>query len=77
MNHLVKIPTELGREGALQIAKFWLLSVVRKRIRTIEEFAEEEVMLPRDGGKFGGQPFRVERQPFVRLLWNEMQSALG
>ena len=54
----------------------WFISQIRtKLVRTIEQFAEEEVILPEDGGPYGGQPFAVRRQPFVSLLWAEMQSS--
>ena len=51
-----------------------LVAMVTKPVRTIEQFAEEEVFLPNDGGQFEGQLFAVRRQPFVALLWKEMQS---
>lgn len=51
-----------------------LLQAVTNPVRTIEQFAEEEVILPKDGGPFEGQLFASRRQPFVSLLWKEMQS---
>ena len=45
-----------------------------KPVRTLAQFAEEEIVLPRDGGPFEGQMFRVDRQPFARLLWDELDS---
>ena len=51
-----------------------LVAMITKPVRTIEQFAEEEVFLPNDGGPFEGQLFAVRRQPFVSLLWKEMQS---
>ena len=45
-----------------------------ERVRTILEFAESEITLPRDGGPFQGQKFRSHRQPYVRLLWSEIES---
>jgi phage terminase large subunit GpA-like protein len=36
------------------------------RMRTMREFAEQEIVIP--NGPYVGEPFRVERQPFVGLL---------
>lgn len=54
----------------------WARSCHSRRVRTLEEFAEEEVILPNDGGPAGGQPFSVARQPYVALLWREIFSGL-
>lgn len=44
-----------------------------RTLRPLEQFAEEEIILPMDGGPYQGQPFRLARQPYVALLWYEMQ----
>jgi len=41
------------------------------KLRSIIEFAEEEIRLPRDGGPHEGQRFKRERQPYVELLYNQ------
>ena len=41
-------------------------------LRDIGEWAEEEIILPMDGGPFEGQPFELARQPYVRLLYDEI-----
>ena len=58
----------------LETVSWVLSSMLTKAVRTIEQFAEDEVFLPNDGGPFEGQLFAVRRQPFVSLLWKEMQS---
>ena len=50
------------------------VSARSQKVRTILEFAESEITLPMDGGPFQGQKFRSHRQPYVRLLWSEIES---
>ena len=52
-------------------AKF-LEGCVSKPVRSIQEFALDEIILPMDGGKHGGQAFSLDYQPYVELLWNEL-----
>jgi phage terminase large subunit GpA-like protein len=40
----------------------------------MSQFAQEEVVMPRDGGPFSGEPFNFDFQPYVRLLWDEIDS---
>jgi hypothetical protein len=42
------------------------------RVRTLGEFAEQEIILP--DGPFAGRPFRLDRSPVARLLFNELDS---
>lgn len=70
--HLTRdLKTQLDLESARIV--FGLMK--SKPVRTIEQFAEEEVFLPKDGGPFEGQLFACRRQPFVSLLWKEMNSS--
>jgi len=41
-------------------------------VRPIREFMEQDVIIPT--GRFQGEPFRVDRQPFTGLLFDEMAS---
>lgn len=43
-----------------------------RELRDIAAFAEEEIVLPMDGGPFEGQPFEGSRQPYVKLLYHEI-----
>ena len=56
----------------LYFARFLKLCQSRK-VRPLEQFAEEDIVLPMDGGPFQGQRFSLYRQPYVRLLYHEMQ----
>lgn len=56
------------------LAQELVASCRTRKVRTIREFAEQEIILPEDGGPFEGQPFSVDRQPFVELLWDELMS---
>ena len=52
----------------------WLSEHARApRLRTMEQFAEEEMVLP-PTGRYGGRPFRCDRQPFTRLWLREIDS---
>lgn len=64
-----------NNKATVDSVKWVIASMITKPIRTIEEFAEQEVFLPKDGGPFEGQLFAVRRQPFVSLLWEQMQSS--
>jgi phage terminase large subunit GpA-like protein len=51
----------------------WFLRAARaKRVRTMRQFAEEEIVLP--GGPFAGRRFRCSRQPFAALWFAEVDS---
>lgn len=43
------------------------------RLRSISEFAEQEIVLP-PGGPHGDERFNLDRQPFARLLFQEIES---
>lgn len=65
---------ERGNEIARAELLAWASSCLSRRVRSLIEFAQEEVILPDDGGPFSGQPFDILRQPYVRLLYEEILS---
>jgi hypothetical protein len=44
-----------------------------RELRSIMQFATEEIILPMDGGPFQGLPFSPENQPYVGLLYHELE----
>jgi hypothetical protein len=51
----------------------WCLSQARpQRLRSMRQFAEEEVIIP--DGPFAGRPFRCARQPYTGLWFDEVDS---
>lgn len=47
---------------------------ISREVRSMVQFAIDEVVMPNDGGPFEGEPFDPESQPFVTLLFNEIES---
>lgn len=58
-----------------ELAEFrWFVDAARPpRRRTMRQFAEQEIVLPT--GPFEGRRYSVDRQPFARLLLDEIDSA--
>lgn len=48
--------------------------VIPRARRTMTEFAEQEIICP--SGPFKGEAYRLDRQPFVRLLFQQIDSGL-
>lgn len=44
------------------------------KVRTMAEFAAQEIICPNDGGPFAGEPFDLDRQPFARLFLEALDS---
>lgn len=57
---------------AKDLAGVLVTNARRKAARTLREFAEQEIIVP--DGEFEGQPFRISRQPYVGLLYDEIDS---
>lgn len=67
------MPTTLTTPDPVQEEGRYLVEQARApKLRTMREFAEQEIVLPRDGGPFEGQRFRIHRQPFMRLWFDEL-----
>lgn len=47
-----------------------------RELKGMIEWAEENVILPRDGGPFEGLPFSRDRQPYLYLLAEEIRNGL-
>lgn len=61
-------------EGPTMDALRRMAAMVRPaRLRTIGQFAEQEIILPT--GPYAGQRYRIERNPFVRLWFDALQFA--
>ena len=61
----------------MQTAKFFasvIAGCLSKNVRTLLQFACEEVVMPNDGGPAAGEPFSAETQPYVVLLFEEIGS---
>lgn len=43
------------------------------QLRSLRQFALDEVFLPDDDGPFAGEKFTLENQPYVDLLWKEIE----
>ena len=43
-------------------------------VRPLRQFVREEIILPNDGGPFEGEPFDPECQPYVDLLYEELEA---
>ena len=66
-------PTAVSNLSPAGDAGLFLVDACRSpRVRTLVEFAEQEVVLPT--GQYKGQKWRAERQPWVRLLFEELDS---
>lgn len=42
-------------------------------VRSLRQFAREEIILPSDGGPFEGEPFNPDCQPYVDLLYEQLE----
>jgi hypothetical protein len=51
-----------------------ILSATSSDARSLRQFAEDEIWLPRSG-PYGGLRFRVDRQPFTGLLFDELENS--
>lgn len=58
--------------SAWRLAASKLREAKPRRLRTLREWAEAEVVIPT--GPHRGRRFRVDRQPFVGLLWDAIDS---
>lgn len=52
----------------------WCQRAMSRKVRTVAEFAEQELVLPEDGGPHEGERFRLDSQPFARLLYHEIDN---
>jgi len=62
---------EFGALDRRRLAKVFPRCRSRK-VRRIQQFAEEEIILPT--GPREGLPFRMDTQPFAKLLWDEFDN---
>ncbi len=65
---------ELIKASALTDVKGFLSEARPRKLRTMRQFAEEEIVLP--SGPFAGSRFRVSRQPFTGLWFDQVDSGL-
>lgn len=66
-----------ARRSPASVQRFfddYLDSCQSKPVRSIMEFAESMIILPMDGGPHQGQPFSREFQPYVSLLFHEIET---
>lgn len=47
-----------------------------RRVRPMDQFAEQEIVLPDDGGPHAGERYRCSRQPYARLYFAAVMSGL-
>ncbi len=64
--------TELGKESTEEQFRRFIAECRSPVIRTMAEFAEQEVVIP--DGPFEGLKFRMDRQPYTRLLYEAIDS---
>lgn len=65
--------SSLANDEALALTLTMLSNCRSRELRDIIEFARTEIILPMDGGPYQGQPFNPDTQPYVKLLFHEMQ----
>ncbi len=65
---------ELIKASALTDVKGFLSEARPRKLRSMRQFAEEEIVLP--SGPFAGSRFRVSRQPFTGLWFDQVDSGL-
>ena len=58
--------------SVLEDTRWFLAQAKPRRMRTMRRFAEDEIVLP--SGPFAGNRFRVHRQPFTGLWFDEVDS---
>jgi phage terminase large subunit GpA-like protein len=64
--------TLVGSEPVREEARYLIEQARAPKLRSMREFAEQEIVLPADGGPFERQRFRVHRQPFMGLWLDEL-----
>jgi phage terminase large subunit GpA-like protein len=64
--------TLIAPDPVREEARYLIEQARAPKLRTMREFAEQEIVLPRDGGPFEGQRFRINRQPFTGLWLDEV-----
>ncbi|MCC7336838.1 MAG: phage terminase large subunit family protein [Pirellulaceae bacterium] len=62
----------LSERTALQDLRWFLEQSKPRRLRTMRQFAEDEIVLP--SGPFAGSRFRVHRQPYTGLWFDQVDS---
>ena len=62
----------LSERTALQDLRWFLEQSKPRRLRTMRQFAEDEMVLP--SGPFAGSRFRVHRQPYTGLWFDQVDS---
>jgi len=60
-------------EAAKQLCVDFLLGCTAAEVRSLRQFAREEIILPDDGGPFAGEPFDPDCQPYVDILFEELE----
>lgn len=58
------------REAMLEEARFFFAASRAPKVRSIRQFAEEEIIIP--SGDFEGYRYKCDRQPFTRLWFDEI-----
>ena len=61
-------------ENANKVFVAFIRDCQSKPVRDIMAFAEQEIILPMDGGPHEGEPFRGDFQPYVKLLYGEIKN---
>lgn len=64
--------TPLGCRAVHQELSYFRRAAIAPELRTMRRFATEEIVIPE--GRFEGQKLRIERQPYVGLLFDEIDS---
>jgi len=57
---------------SLELARWFVRAMRKPALRTLREFAEEEIIVP--DGPFAGERFRCDVQPFARLYFDAVDS---
>lgn len=65
-------PLVLNQETAKEDLLWFLRQIKPRKLRTMRQFAEEEIVLP--SGPFAGSRFRCYRQPYTGLWFDEVDS---
>lgn len=63
---------EFGQTALAEELVWTLRNSRARRLRTMEEFAEQEIVIP--DGKHAGWPYLIDRQPFARLFFRAVDS---
>ncbi|MEZ6097250.1 MAG: phage terminase large subunit family protein [Pirellulaceae bacterium] len=67
---------KISRVEAHDLTLEMIDNCMSQELRDLVTFAEECIVLPKDGGPFQGQPFLADNQPYVRLLYYEIKHGL-